>query len=618
MTHKKRRMNEIAKITYLDGVRFHRALIAGIRQVISRQDYLNQINVFPVPDRDTGTNMALTLNAIIEGTYTLKRPSIRHLLEVVADSALNGARGNSGAILAQFFHGLSLGTQMVEDKLSPKQFVAAISTGVNVAHKALSEPKEGTILTVLRDFSDEITQRQMQQEDIDFLELLRFGIARAETSLQGTIQQLKALKKANVVDAGAQGWVDFLNGIYHFILNGSIKNLHWDDFPKPVESTEHLHEQDIDENFRFCTECLILGEDIQQDALRHALEELGNSLIVAGSAKKTKVHIHVNNPQTVFDLCSQYGRLVGEKADDMIHQQHSFNHREGKVAILTDSAADFPEGFIAALDIHVVPIVINFGTQTFLDKVSMTSREFYHELERNPNHPKTSQPSFGDFHRQYQYLHSHYESIIAIHVPRSTSGTLGTSEKAAERCKQDNEISVVDSCNATTGLGLIVQRAAEAAKAGCSHQQILTLIQTLIEKTELYIALPRLDYLIQGGRLSKKKQWLLKLFHLTAVIGLNKAGVVGFAGVLFGTQNISKKLAKFVSKKVSTDKKYRVNVVHTNARLLAEETQQALLHYFTQLEQNEIVDCGAALGVHVGPGAVAVSIQEYIDLPKLI
>src|SRR3990167_982466 len=115
------------KITYLDGTRLHRALVAGIRQVISRQEYLNKINVFPVADRDTGTNMALTLNAIIEATYTNQKPTIHELLETVADAALNGARGNSGAILAQFFQGLSEGAKTVDKNMTTKNFVAAIA-----------------------------------------------------------------------------------------------------------------------------------------------------------------------------------------------------------------------------------------------------------------------------------------------------------------------------------------------------------------------------------------------------------------------------------------------------------------------------------------------------------
>src|SRR3990167_6189004 len=111
-------MSRQAKILYLDGTRLYRAIVAGIRQVISKQDYLNNINVFPVPDRDTGTNMALTLNAILEGTHAYHNASIHALLDNVANSALNGARGNSGAILAQFFQGLSVGAKTVAEHMS--------------------------------------------------------------------------------------------------------------------------------------------------------------------------------------------------------------------------------------------------------------------------------------------------------------------------------------------------------------------------------------------------------------------------------------------------------------------------------------------------------------------
>lgn len=213
------------KITYLDGIRLHRAIVAGIREVIARQDYLNKINVFPVPDRDTGTNLALTMNAIIEGTYTFYKPEINQLLEQVADSALNGARGNSGAIFAQFFQGFSEGAHDTHKQMTTRNFVSAIATGVNFAHRALSQPQEGTILTVMRDFSDELTRQQLTNDDIDFVTLFERGLKVAQTSLEKTTKQLKSLRKAGVVDAGAQGLVDFLNGIYQFMLNGAIDSL---------------------------------------------------------------------------------------------------------------------------------------------------------------------------------------------------------------------------------------------------------------------------------------------------------------------------------------------------------------------------------------------------------
>jgi DegV family protein with EDD domain len=603
-----------SKIAYLDGVRLHRAFVAGIREVIGRQDYLNKINVFPVPDRDTGTNMALTLNAIIEGTYSFCKPEINHLLDQVADSALNGARGNSGAILAQFFLGFSEGAKSVDRKMTTKNFVSAITTAVNYAHRALSQPQEGTILTVMRDLSDEFTRQQLNNDDLDFVELFSAGLKAAQTSLDGTVQQLKHLRKAGVVDAGAQGFVDFLTGIYEFMINGSIKDLNESslqtiDIEIPAEEL-HL---EIDEKYQFCTECLIHGNNIDQNTLREKLEELGNSLIVAGSSKKTKIHIHVNDPSKVFEICSEQGRVTGQKADDMIHQQKSFNHREGSVAILTDSTADFPDGMIADLDVHVVPLVINFGNKTFLDKVSITATEFYHELRRNKIHPKTSQPSFGDFHRQYQYLDSHYNSIISIHVPRASSGTIMASERAAEKCTEDNKtkINVLDSGSFSAGQGLIVRYAAEAAKAGLSHEEIVQCIEDIRGKTKAYAAISDLSYAARGGRVSEKLKKIVDLLHLTPVLGIKDEGKMGAIWMLFGRNNIAKKLVKKLKKQHPINKTYRVVVMHTNNLKGAKALQQAIKNDYPNLDSIDIVDCGAALGAHAGPGAVGVALQTY-------
>ena len=147
------------KITYLDGARLHRALVAGINNVISNQEYLNKINVFPVPDGDTGTNMAFTLTSILDSTQKKVYSRVDDMLAHIADAALDGARGNSGVILAQFFQGLSDGAAGIE-KMTPESLSKAIQFGAEYAREALAEPKEGTILTVLTDFSNRLTESQ--------------------------------------------------------------------------------------------------------------------------------------------------------------------------------------------------------------------------------------------------------------------------------------------------------------------------------------------------------------------------------------------------------------------------------------------------------------------------
>lgn len=604
------------KITYLDGTRLYRAIIAGIRQVISKQEYLNNINVFPVPDRDTGTNMALTLNAILEGTYSHQKSHIHELLDSVANSALNGARGNSGAILAQFFQGLSEGAKMVDIHLTTKHFVAAVATAVNFAHKALSQPKEGTILTIMRDFSDEITHQQLENNELDFVDLLSSGIERAQKSLQHTVVQLKELKKAGVVDAGAQGFVEFLSGIYWFVTNGSIKQLHEDLVHTKISipiTEDILHE--IDERYRFCTECLINKNglrDIDHDELRQKLDELGNSLIVAGSKSKTKIHIHTNDPSAVFQTCREYGDTSGEKADDMIKQQKSYVNRKNKVVILTDSAADLPPEIISQLNIHVVPILINFGQQTYLDKISITSEEFHQVLKNKSVHPTTSQPSFGDFHRQYQYLATHFDAIVALHIPRFISGTLTASEKAAEKIDSDTKISVLDALNVSAGQGLIALYAAEAAQAGHTHDDVVRMTNVIIQKTEFFAAITQLDYLVRGGRLPIKLKKLMDLLKLTPVAHVEKTGKIKPARLLLGRKNLSQKLFRFTKKKLAPEKKYRLAVVHTDLENESYALATLLKHHFAnQIDQIFVLPCCASLAVHAGPGALGIAIQEY-------
>lgn len=610
------------KITYLDGTRLYRAIVAGIRQVISKQEYLNNINVYPVPDRDTGTNMALTLNAILEGTYSLQRVSIHQLLDNVANSALNGARGNSGAILAQFFQGFSEGAKTIEKQMTTKNFVAAIATAVNYAHKALSQPKEGTILTILRDFSDEITHQQLANNELDFVDLLYYGIQRAQKSLKHTSFQLKELKKAGVVDAGAQGFVEFLTGIYQFVDTGSIKKLQ-DELAEVtiIEAIEDIPHE-VDERYRFCTECLINQREnhpIDQDELRQKLDELGNSLIVAGSSIKTKIHVHTNDPKVIFNLCREYGDVSGEKADDMIKQQKSYANRKTNVAILTDSAADLPNDIIAQYNIHVVPILVNFGNQTYLDKISITPHEFYQALKNKTVHPTTSQPSFGDFHRQYQYLSTHFDAIIALHIPRGISGTLNGSEKAAEKINGNTKIHVIDAINIAAGQGLIVLYAAEAAQMGHSQETIVELTHNIIQKTDFFAAMPELDFLVRGGRLPIKLKKVMDFFKLTPVAGVDKQGKIKPMAMFIGRKRLAPKLLRMTKRKMQQGKQYRLSIVHADRENEAYELASMMKAAFPdQINQLFILPCCASLAVHAGPGAMGVAIQEYIPIPTVI
>ena len=255
------------------------------------------------------------------------------------------------------------------------------------------------------------TELLFESGNVNELELIR-----AEESLQNTPNLLPILKKSGVVDSGAQGFVDLLNGIFYFINSGSIKNLKIQTFflDESEKNSSEIHSNEL--KYNFCTECLINGDDIDRKKVREELMAFGDSLVIAGSKSKAKIHIHTNEPAKVFNYCSKYGIVSDQKTDDMSQQQASAGGQSlQKIAILTDSGADLPPES-DSLNIHVVPVRYHFGNIGYIDKVSQSPQEFFQELKVNPIHPKTSQPTPGDFRRQYNYLSSHYKSVISPEI----------------------------------------------------------------------------------------------------------------------------------------------------------------------------------------------------------
>ena len=594
------------KITYLDGARLHRAMVAGVNNVLSRQDYLNKINVFPVPDGDTGTNMAFTLNSILDSTSNKVHTRADDMLALIADAALDGARGNSGVILAQFFQGLSDCAAGVE-KMTPKSFAKAVKFGAEYARDALAEPQEGTILTVLTDFSNRLIEL-IQSQNHDFEHFLELGINEAEKSLENTPNLLAVLKKAGVVDAGAQGFVDFLHGIFSFIKTGNLKGFKTDLASKVVNVDLNNIDTDFENSeYRYCTECIIKGDKIIHKELRESLLINGNSLVIAGSKKKAKVHIHVNEPGVVFKICSEFGSVTGEKADDMWQQQEAAQgHKTKGVAIVTDSGADIPDEI--DLDIFVVPVRYNFGDVGYVDKVSQTPEEFFKELETNPNHPQTSQPTPGDFRRQYQYLKSHYDSIISIHIPHELSGTYQSALNAAKRVDNKN-ITVLDGFSASAGLGLIVMKAASLAKEGKSLENINALLPEIISSSKVYLAIKNLKYVVRGGRLPGWVKTVADFLNIRPVLATKDNGTLGAAGVLLGTKNLPEKLGNFVLAKMDKDTSYTVIVGHSNTLEDGEKLLELIQQGHNKIQNIYLIDIGCALGVHAGPGSLVTAIQ---------
>ncbi|MFQ5635734.1 MAG: DAK2 domain-containing protein [Gammaproteobacteria bacterium] len=598
-------------VRYLDGIRLNRCLCASIDWVINAQDHLNKINVFPVPDGDTGTNLAVTVNSIGVCIQQLDTRHAGELLVRAADAALDGARGNSGAIIAQFFQGLA---DSCEDRprLLPEDLVRGFRTGGEYARAAIAEPKPGTILTVIDEVAEYLADHHRKHQHADFVPLLTHALEYAQGVLARTQEQLDVLRRAGVVDAGAKGFLLLLEGIGNFLARGSLRAV-----PVPRAdpgATEGLggydaHDGDIEHHY--CTECLIVGEQIDQRKLRERLSAIGSSLIIAGTPRKTKVHVHVDEPAAVFEIAGAYGELTGCKADDMRRQASAVGAGHKRYVIITDSAADLPDNAMEDLDINIVPLRIQFGSASYLDRVGMTPQQFYDEMRTNDESPRTSQPAPGDYRRMYDFLSSHYEHVFCISVSRKVSGTWQAAHSAAERARRPDAITVIDSQSASLGQGLIAMHAAECVAAGMDGDRIAGSIEAIREKTRTFGLITDLSHAVRGGRVHPAMHRLARILHIHPILQAPGDGRVKPGGFIFGGPGTLPRFARYVGKRLVNGSRYRLGIAHANNAAAATEVLDRLLARNPNIVDSYITEMGVALGVHTGPGAIAAAVQEY-------
>ena len=305
------------KYEKINGHDFYNMVVNGSNRLLEQSDYVNALNVFPVPDGDTGTNMSMTFKAAVKEIENLNSKSIGETSKKLAKGALMGARGNSGVILSQILRGISKGLEGKEE-VTPQELAIAFQEGSNAAYKAVMRPTEGTILSVIRAAAEGATGTKAD----DVVEFLNSVVLDAKTMLDKTPELLPALKKAKVVDSGGMGLYIILKGM-HEALRDNIKAEIKDIKVAEAGGASAQGLEDIDIKFGYCTEFIVLGDATKANAFQEDIEKLGDSCIVVGYEDVIKVHIHTNDPGTVLAKAVQIGELSKIKIDNMREE-----HRE--------------------------------------------------------------------------------------------------------------------------------------------------------------------------------------------------------------------------------------------------------------------------------------------------
>jgi DegV family protein with EDD domain len=599
-------------IAYVDGPRLARSIYAAADWVSAGRDEINRLNVFPVPDGDTGTNFSLTLRAVADACNALGDASLSETAGAMARAAVLGARGNSGMMLAHFLLGLAEGIG-VRETASAREIASAIRRGSDTLYASLDDPREGTILTVAREAA--AAGERAAADSPDLSEFMRRMLREGEIALAHTPELLAVLKEAGVVDAGGKGFVRMIEGVVRYIEGDPI-------LPAPAgPPTSYVFPAAevtvaAERDYQFCTEFVARGSPLPPaNEVRAAMHRFGGSVGVALVGDILKVHVHTDTPEAVFTYAGRWGTVTSTKADDMRAQHRALQHTARRpVAIVTDSSADLPDAVLDRHHIALVPLQIVFGDAVYQDRVEITPEEFYRRLRAANELPTTSQPTPADFVRVFRSALNEADEVVVVLLGSALSGTFQAARAAVKAAGLDG-IHLVDSRAASLCLGLLALRAAELAESGWRAAEITPELERVRRQSGVFLTVDIYDNLIRSGRVSRGKAWLAGMLDVKPILALDGAGRVVPVDRVRGREAVLSRVLTLLERQLTPrPEAIRFGVVHADAPEVAERVRSALIAAYRPRDCFVSLATGV-LATHVGPGAWALCWQVEDGTP---
>lgn len=591
-------------IAYLDGRRFRRLLIAGVHNVERHRAELDRINVFPVPDGDTGTNLALSLRSIAAAVRPLDSRSLREVVRSAADASVLGARGNSGMLFSHLLLGFA---EAIGDRhrAAAAEVARAFRVAADRLRGVLEDPREGTILTVASDMAD--ASDAVSRDDL--VRWLRDVQSAARDSLARTQELLPVLTEAGVVDAGARGLVEFFEGVLQLVEGRlsadelAVASMR-EDAGAPSLYAAREAGFGADEG-RYCTQVAIRGNIPPTAELRSALSGLGTSTLVVRSGGVAKVHIHADRPDDVVEVLRRFGDIASKRVEDTMLAGTARHH----TAVLTDSAADLPRAWVERHGVTVVPLQVIVGDSVYRDGVDLQSDELL-DLMLDPANPvpKTSQPAPAAFRAACRRAVDHgAEELLGVFVSGAVSGTFA-SATAVLREFEEVPATAVDSRSGSLGVGLLVIRAIELLERGLSLPDVVAELRRVRDQSNVFFTVDTMEHLLRSGRIGRTRAWLGGMLDVKPILTLTADGRIEPIDRARGREAVVERVLALVDERVGRSREIRFGVAHFGAPDTADEIARLLRSRYPAREVL-VGPAAAALGVHTGPGAWALAYQ---------
>ncbi len=565
---------------------------------------LNKINFFPVPDGDTGINMATTVNSIVD--HVEDKTSVKTVVSGMSKGALMGARGNSGFIFAQFINGFYHQTK-TKEFISEKEFIASLRKAVPYVLDAISNPVQGTIITIIDQWTSFLDEHYNKENN--FKKILGLSLKHSEDVLNLTKEELEVLKKNEVVDAGAQGFYHFIEGIVEYFLHGVIlkrKNV------TRVELIDDYLEEDGNNvsNYRYCTEIFFEGENFQKKELRNFVDSIGDSGIIAFNDGQGKVHVHTNEPYSLSEKIYNLGyRIIENKVDDMAFQVKERAQKDSQIALVTDTVADLSKEIIDKYNIHMIPLTITANGSDFLDRVTMSSSMLFKLVKENDTLPKTSMPNLKLVKRLFEQLTEHYEEVIYISLASALSGTHQAINNLAANISE--HIHVIDSKKNSAAQGIVVLETAKMIEENLSVDKIKEELPEIIENTEIYVAVDNFKYMVLGGRVPKTLGKVGSFLNLRPIVSLDENGKGRAFGGSFSRRGAINKIYSILKEASQENKIKRVFISYSSSNLDAEVLANKIENELS-ISVDYINEISNVVAISAGENALAISFTKEV------
>lgn len=580
----------------LSGEDLYTAFVAGGNEIISQTNFLNKINMFPVADKDTGNNLAYTLSAVIHNVKPTK--SVTLTMKSIAEQALLGARGNSGIIFAQFFQGLAEKTSG-EQNLRIPNFCDAVTYGAKRAYEAIYSPVEGTLLTAMRVWSESLEKFKQSKS---YASLFNSSQPFLDEAVKNTVNY--AHNKKNL-DAGAQGFLYFVRGFAQGLYKGNKTQSLAQIKPLLLKTEANKHTFTEAPVYFYCTEFFLENLTLDINQLSDKLHRFGDSLVVAGTDKKARIHIHTNEPAEVAEFLQTHAQLRDQKVDNMLRQYEAAYKRKHNIGIVVDSGCDLSTAFIEENQIHILPLFINTSATSYLDKLTLDLPRLHQLAEQSSEFPTSSQPAPGQIKELYKNLLHYYDALISIHISTDISGTYETAKKVAKEF--DARVLVFDSKTLSGGVAFYVKQVLNMIKTGATFSDITKNLAVKDHKQDFYLSVKSLDYIRRSGRVKGFKKILLALVNLRPLMVV-KNGKISVVALAFSEKTAIKKLLKKVKRKLKKRKLLAYSLYYSSPSDKLASLRDSM-RKLTGVDAQVCLPVSAAIALSIGSGGVGLLLE---------